>query len=37
MLADHLGEFEAVQAGHANVHQDDGDVMFEEMLQSLGG
>ena len=30
MLADHVGELEAVELGHADVHQDDGDVVFEE-------
>jgi hypothetical protein len=35
MLADHRGELEAVELGHADIHQDDGDVGAQEALQRL--
>ena len=37
MLADHRGELEAVELRHADVDQDDGDVVLEQMLQRLAG
>ena len=33
MFADHRGEFEAVQFRHADVDQDDGDVVLEQELE----
>ena len=33
MLADHGGEFEAVELGHADVDQDDRDVVLEQIFQ----
>jgi len=33
MLADHGGEFEAVQFRHANVDQDDGDLVPEQVFE----
>ena len=35
MLADHRGELEAVELRHADVHQDDGDLVLEQLLQRL--
>ena len=35
MLADHRGELEAVELRHADVHQDDRDLVLEQMLQRL--
>jgi len=35
MLADHGGELKAVELGHADVDQDDGDLVLEQMLQRL--
>ena len=35
MLADHCGEFEAVQLGHADVDQNDGDFVFEQEFERL--
>ena len=38
MLADHLGQLEAVQLGHADIHQDDRDLRLEQIGQRfLGG
>ena len=38
MLANHLGEFESVDLRHAHIHQHDGDIGFEQFLESfLGG
>ena len=33
MLADHLGEFEPVQLRHADIHEDDGDVVLEQKFE----
>jgi len=33
MFADHGGEFEAVEFGHADVQQDHGDVVLEQAFQ----
>src|ERR1700722_16235671 len=33
MLADHRGELESVELRHANVHQDDGDFVLEQIFQ----
>ena len=35
MLADHRGELEAVELRHADVDQDDRDLVLEQMLQRL--
>ena len=35
MLADHRGELKAVEIRHADVDQDDGDVVLQQMLQRL--
>ncbi len=35
MLADHGRHFEAVHLGHADVHQHDGDVRLQELLQGF--
>ena len=35
VLAHHLGELEAVELGHADVDEHDGDLSFQEMLQRL--
>ena len=35
MLADHRGELEAVELRHADVDQDDGDLVLEQVLQRL--
>ena len=38
MFADHLRQFEAVKLGHADIHQDDGDIRLEQICQGfLGG
>ena len=37
MLADHRGQLEAVEFGHAHVHEDDGNVMLEEVFERLFG
>ena len=37
MLADHVGELEAVEFGHADVHEDDSDVVLEEDIEGLFG
>ena len=37
MLADHRGELEAVELGHADVHQDDRNLVLEQLLQRLLG
>src|ERR1700730_4072232 len=37
MLADHRGQLEAVEFGHAHVHEDDGNVMLEEVCERLFG
>src|SRR5499425_1853795 len=37
MLANHRGQLEAVEFGHAHVHEDDGDVMLEEVFERLFG
>ena len=37
MLADHVGEFEAVQFRHADVDQDDRDLGLEQIFQGLLG
>ena len=37
MLADDLGEFEAVDLWHAYIHQYDSYISFEELLESLLG
>ncbi len=33
MLANHLGELKAVEVGHANVDQDDRDLVLEQLLE----
>jgi len=33
MFADHRGQFEPVQFRHANVDQDDGDVVLQQELE----
>src|SRR6185437_7860989 len=33
VIADHGGKLEAVQVGHADVDQDNGDVRFKQMLK----
>ena len=35
MLADDLGQLEAVEVGHAHVHQDEGDLLLEQVLERL--
>ena len=35
MLADHRRQLEAVELGHADIDQDDGDVVLEQMLERL--
>ena len=35
MLADHRGELEAVELGHADVDQDNGDVVRQQVLERL--
>ena len=35
MLADHGGKLEAVHVRHAHIHQDDGDVGAQELVESL--
>ena len=35
MLANHVGQLEAIEFGHTYVHQHDGDVGFEEMFKGL--
>ena len=35
MLANHVGQLEAVQLRHAHVHQDDGDVGFQQDVESF--
>jgi len=37
MFADHRRQLEAVELGHANVHEDDGNVMLEEVFERLFG
>ena len=33
MLADHLGQIEAIDVGHADIRQHDGDVFLQQMLE----
>jgi hypothetical protein len=33
MLADHRGKLEAVELRHADVHQHDGDLVLEQVLE----
>ena len=35
MLADHRGQLEAVELRHADVDQNDGDLVLEQLLQRL--
>ena len=35
MLPDHRGELEAIEIGHADIHQDHRDFRFQEMRQRL--
>ena len=35
MLAHHRGQLEAVELGHADVDQDDGDVVLQQVLERL--
>ncbi len=35
MLANHLGELKAIHLGHADIHQDNGDIMLEQMFERL--
>ena len=38
MVADHGGEFEAVELGHAHVDENDGDLRLEQRFQcGFGG
>ncbi len=37
MLPDHLGQFKAVQLRHADIHQDDRDVGFQQERQCILG
>src|SRR5262249_36794405 len=37
VLADHRRQLEAVELGHAHVHEDDGNVMLEEVFERLFG
>ena len=37
MLANHVGQLETVQLRHADVHEDDGDVVSEEDVERLLG
>ena len=37
MIADHGSELEAVQLRHANIDQDDGNLVLEQLLQRLAG
>ena len=37
MLADDVGEFEAVEVGHADVHQNHGHVGLQQDIESLAG
>jgi hypothetical protein len=35
MLPDHLGELEPVQIRHADVHQNNGNLVLEELFERL--
>ncbi len=35
MVADHRRQLEAVEIGHADVDQDDGDLVLQQMLERL--
>ena len=35
MLADHRRQLEAVELRHADIHQDDGDIVLQQLLQRL--
>jgi hypothetical protein len=35
MVANHGGQLETIQIGHADVHQHHGDIRFEEMLKGF--
>ena len=35
VLPQHLGQLEAVELGHADIHQDDGDLVLEQDLERL--
>ena len=37
MLADHLGQLEAVQLGHADIDQDDRHLRLQQIGQCLAG
>ena len=37
MLADHRRQLEAVEVRHADVHQDDGDLRLQQLLERLRG
>ena len=37
MLADHLGEIEAVHVGHADIGQHDADIFLQQVFQGFGG
>ena len=37
MIADHPSEFKTVELRHADIAQNDGDVLFEKMLEGLPG
>ena len=35
MLADHVGQLEAVDLRHADIHQHDRDIGFQQVLESF--
>jgi hypothetical protein len=37
MIADHPSEFKTVELRHADIAQNDSDVLFEKMLEGLPG
>ena len=37
MLADHARELEAVEIGHVDIHQHDGDIGPQKMVEGLPG
>jgi hypothetical protein len=37
VLADHRRQLEPVQLGHAHVHEDDGNILFQQLLERLPG
>jgi hypothetical protein len=37
VVADHLRELEAIDLGHPHIHEDHGDVRFQQILQGFPG